>query len=144
MRKRLSETATIPGLAFLGDAPHPRKMPVVDASLAWATLLLLALGVVMVYSSSIAMAEASRHTGFRPWYFLARHAAFVTVGLAAAAVAFQVPMKAWQRLAPYLFVAGAVLLVVVLIPGVGRNVNGSRRWLSGCWAPLRSASANGW
>ena len=130
MRKRLNETATIPGLAFLGDAPHPRRMPVVDASLAWATLLLLALGVVMVYSSSIAMAEASRHTGFRPWYFLARHAAFVTVGLAAAAVAFQVPMKAWQRLAPYLFVAGAVLLVVVLIPGVGRNVNGSRRWLS--------------
>ena len=55
---------------------------------------------------------------------------FVVVGLVAAAVAFQVPMKAWQRLAPWLFIAGAVLLVLVLIPGIGKSVNGSRRWLS--------------
>jgi cell division protein FtsW len=75
------------------------------------------------------MAEASRHTGFRPWYFLLRHGLFVVVGLAAAAIAFQVPMKTWQRLAPWLFVAGAVLLVLVLIPGIGKSVNGSRRWL---------------
>jgi cell division protein FtsW len=126
MRKRIVETATV----LLNDSRHPRKMLAWDASLAWATMLLLALGIVMVYSSSIAMAEASRHTGFRPWYFLARHGAFVAVGLVAATVAFQVPLKVWQRLAPYLFVFGAVLLVVVLIPGIGRNVNGSRRWLS--------------
>jgi cell division protein FtsW len=100
-----------------------------DASLAWAALLLLALGLVMVYSSSIAMAEASRHTGFRAWFFLARHAMFVALGLIAAAFAFQVPVKAWQRLAPWLFIAGAVLLVLVLIPGVGKSVNGSRRWI---------------
>ncbi len=132
MRKRLSETATIPALSFLGRASskHPRTMLAWDASLAWAALLLLALGVVMVYSSSIAMAEASRHTGYRAWYFLARHAAFVLVGLVAAFFAFQVPMKAWQKLAPYLFIAAAVLLVAVLIPGIGKNVNGSRRWLS--------------
>ena len=132
MRKRISETATLPGLAFLasGESRHPRTMLAWDASLAWAALLLLALGVVMVYSSSIAMAEASRHTGYRAWYFLARHSAFVAVGLCAAALAFQVPMKAWQKLAPYLFVAGAVLLVVVLIPGIGKTVNGSRRWLA--------------
>ena len=133
MRKRLIDTAIVAApIALLSrSAPkNPRAMLAWDASLAWVTLLLLALGVVMVYSSSIAMAEASRHTGYRPWYFLARHAAFVAVGLAAAGVAFQVPMKAWQKLAPYLFVGGAVLLVLVLIPGVGRNVNGSRRWLS--------------
>jgi cell division protein FtsW len=132
MRKRLSETATVAGLSFLGggDSRHPRTMLAWDASLAWATLLLLALGLVMVYSSSIAMAEASRHTGYRAWYFLARHAAFVAVGLVAASLAFQVPMKAWQKLAPYLFVAGAVLLVIVLIPGLGKSVNGSRRWLA--------------
>jgi cell division protein FtsW len=75
------------------------------------------------------MAEASKATGYRPWYFLVRHGAFLAVGLIAASVAFQVPMKAWQRLAPYLFVAGAVLLVLVLVPGIGRSVNGSRRWL---------------
>lgn len=132
MRKRLSETATVAGLSFLGgaDARHPRTMLAWDASLAWAALLLLAVGLVMVYSSSIAMAEASRNTGYRAWYFLARHAAFVAVGLVAAAAAFQVPMKAWQKLAPYLFVAGALLLVIVLIPGLGKSVNGSRRWLA--------------
>jgi cell division protein FtsW len=131
VRKRLAETATIP-LARLraSGARDPRALLAWDPTLAWTALLLLALGVVMVYSSSIAMAEASRHTGYRPWYFLARHAAFVAVGLAAAFVAFQVPMKAWQKLAPLLFVAGAVLLIVVLVPGVGRSVNGSRRWLA--------------
>jgi cell division protein FtsW len=101
-----------------------------DATLAWATLLLLAIGVVMVYSASIAMAETSRHTGYRAWYFLVRHAAFVAVGLVSAAVAFQIPVRAWQRMAPWLFIGGAVLLILVLVPGLGRSVNGSRRWLS--------------
>jgi cell division protein FtsW len=107
-----------------------RTMAAYDVSLAWTALLLLAGGLVMVYSSSIAMAEASAHTGHRAWYFLARHAMFVVAGLVAAAIAFQVPMRAWQKLAPWLFIAGAVLLVLVLIPGIGRAVNGSRRWLS--------------
>ena len=135
MRKRLtagSVASLRSPFAFLARnaGAHPRAMLAWDASLAWTALLLLALGLVMVYSSSIAMAEASRHTGFRPWYFLARHAVFVMLGLAAAAVAFQVPLKAWQKLAPWLFIAGAVLLVLVVIPGIGRSVNGSRRWLS--------------
>ncbi|MEO6749875.1 MAG: putative lipid II flippase FtsW, partial [Casimicrobiaceae bacterium] len=101
-----------------------------DVSLAWTALLMLAIGLVMVYSASIATAEASAYTGFRAWYYLTRHAAFIGVGLLAAAVAFQVPVKAWQRLAPWLFVATTLLLALVLIPGIGRNINGSRRWLS--------------
>ena len=135
MRKRLTLTASIRqaatspfgGVAAARDA---RAMLTYDASLAWTTLLLLAFGLVMVYSASIAMSEASTHTGNRAWYFLMRHGMFVVVGLAAAAVAFQVPVKAWQRLAPWLFIAGAVLLVLVLVPGIGKSVNGSRRWLS--------------
>ena len=132
MRKRLTDTAVLPLLALFEGAPsrHPRAMLAWDASLAWAAALLLALGVVMVYSSSIAMAEASLHTGYRAWYFLARHAAFVAVGLLAASIAFQVPMKAWQKLAPSLFIGGAILLVLVLVPGIGKSVNGSRRWLA--------------
>jgi cell division protein FtsW len=109
---------------------NPRTMPVYDATLAWSALLLLALGLVMVYSASIAMAEASAHTGYRAWYFLIRHGIFVVAGLAAAVIAFQVPMKAWQQLAPWLFAIGAALLVLVLVPGIGKSVNGSRRWLS--------------
>lgn len=107
-----------------------RTLAPYDASLAWSTLLLLAIGLVMVYSSSIATAEASAHTGNRAWYFLLRHSLFVGVGLVAAAVAFQVPMRAWEKLAPWLFIGGIVLLVLVLVPGIGKSVNGSRRWLS--------------
>ena len=114
----------------LGTLPrNPRAMLSYDVSLAWAAILLLAIGVVMVYSASIAMAESSSHTGYRAWYFLVRHALFVAVGVVAAFIAFQVPMKAWQRLAPWLFIGGALLLVLVLVPGIGRSVNGSRRWL---------------
>ena len=129
-RLRLAPLAGVADGGVAAARRDARALAVYDASLAWAALLLLAIGLVMVYSSSIATAEASAHTGNRAWYFLARHGAFVAVGLAAAAVAFQVPMRAWQQLAPWLFIAGAVLLVLVLVPGIGRSVNGSRRWLS--------------
>ena len=128
MRKRLLQSATLVRTAGASRA-GARSMLTFDVSLAWATLLLLAIGLVMVYSASIAMAEASAHTGFRPWYFLARHAVFLVVGLLAAAVTFQIPIKTWQRLSIFLFAIAALLLVLVLVPGVGKVVNGSRRWL---------------
>jgi cell division protein FtsW len=107
-----------------------RAMLTYDPTLAWSALLLLAIGLIMVYSASIAMAETAAYTGYRPWYFLARHAVYVAAGVAAGLVAFQVPVNVWQRLAPYLFIIGALLLVAVLIPGIGKAVNGSKRWLS--------------
>jgi len=123
--------ATLPRLSPLRAAPREgRTMLVYDPTLAWSAGLLLAIGLVMVYSASIATAEASAYTGYRPWYFVVRHAIFVAAGVAAALVAFQVPIKVWRAFAPYLFIAGAALLVAVLIPGIGRSINGSRRWLS--------------
>jgi len=123
--------STLPRFSALAELPREgRTMLNYDVTLAWASLLLLAIGLVMVYSASIAMAEASAYTGYRPWYFLARHAVFVVAGLLAALVAFQVPLKGWQRAAPYLFMLGALLLVAVLVPGLGKQVNGSKRWLS--------------
>ena len=130
MRKRLTATATVRRPPLRPLPREPRAMLTFDVSLAWAALLLLALGLVMVYSASIAMAEASAHTGYRAWYFLARHAVFLAIGLVAALVAFQVPVKVWQRGAIWLFFACAVLLVLVLVPGIGKAVNGSKRWLS--------------
>lgn len=137
MRRDIAATATLPAASIaravrsIGALPRdPRSMLAYDASLAWATILLLVIGLVMVYSASIVMAEASAHTGHRPWYFLLRHSLFVGVGLVAATVAFQVPVKTWERLAPWLFLAGIGLLILVLVPGVGKSVNGSRRWLS--------------
>ncbi len=101
-----------------------------DSALIWVTVLLLGFGMVMVYSASIAIAEASRSTGNNAFYYLSRHAAYVLVSLVAGAIVFQVPLRIWQRAAPILFVIGLVLLTLVLIPGIGREVNGSRRWLS--------------
>ena len=101
-----------------------------DRSLAWAALLLVATGLVMVYSASIATAEASRFTGGNSAYFLARQSVFLGVALLAATLTFMVPVGLWQKCAPWLFLAGLLLLVMVLIPGLGREVNGARRWLN--------------
>ncbi|MDR1934085.1 MAG: putative lipid II flippase FtsW [Candidatus Accumulibacter sp.] len=102
----------------------------VDPTLLWSGLILLLLGMVMVYSASIAIAEGSRHTGNHPAYYLVRHGVFLSIGLIAGALAFQLPMQTWQKISPWLFVAGFVLLTLVLIPGIGHKVNYSRRWLS--------------
>jgi cell division protein FtsW len=109
-----------------GTQPAPEY----DRSLAWAALLLVTLGLVMVYSASIATAEASRFSGHNPAYFLLRHGAFLAVSLAAATAVFMIPARLWQKAAPWLFAAGAALLVLVLVPGIGREVNGARRWLN--------------
>src|SRR5437879_4831243 len=127
MRKRLALTATLRPTVQTGR--ERSSLLIYDSTLAWAGLLLLAIGLVMVYSASIATAEAMAYTGYRPWYFLARHSVFVAAGVLAAVVAFQVPVRVWRWLAPYLFIAGAALLVAVLVPGIGKAVNGSRRWL---------------
>lgn len=116
----------------------PRRIPSeVDLTLLWSGLFLLLLGMVMVYSASIAIAEAGRHTGNHPAYYLVRHGVFLAIGLVGAVMAFQVPMSVWEKLAPWLFVAGFLLLALVLIPGIGRDVNGARRWLSLGFANLQ-------
>ncbi len=116
-------------MSYIG-ANKSRVLPEYDAMLLWLTVMLLGFGLVMVYSASIAIAEADRHTNYQYSYFLVRHAIFLVVSIVFGLMAFQVPMRVWQQSAPYLFIMGAVLLVAVLIPGVGREVNGSQRWLS--------------
>jgi len=100
-----------------------------DRGLAWAALLLAAMGLVMVYSASIATAESARYTGHNPAWYLARHGVVLGVAFVAALTVFLVPAKWWQRAAPWLFLFGVAMLVLVLIPGFGREVNGARRWL---------------
>jgi cell division protein FtsW len=100
-----------------------------DRSLAWAALVLAAAGLVMVYSASIATAEASRATGGQAAWYLARHTLYLGVALAAAIAVFLVPALWWQKAAPWLFLAGLAALALVLVPGFGREVNGARRWL---------------
>lgn len=113
---------------MLYTAARPQR-PDYDPALVWTTLMLLALGLVMVYSASIVSAEGGRHTGYRSTYYLLRHGLYVAIGMCVAIAAFQVPLRLWQQIAPYAFLGGVVLLLLVLIPGIGRDVNGSRRWI---------------
>ena len=101
-----------------------------DLTLMWTILALLAIGIVMVYSASIASAEADRHTGYRSYYFFLRQMVYVAAALVAGFAAFQVRIEQWQKYAPLLFGLGLAGLALVLIPGLGKEVNGSRRWLS--------------
>lgn len=110
-------------------AARPAPIAELDYAVVWLSVLLLGMGLVMVYSSSIAIAEAGRATASQPAYYLLRHGVFMLVGLAAGLVCFQFSMRFWEQAAPYLFLIGVLLLVLVLIPGLGKEVNGSRRWL---------------
>jgi cell division protein FtsW len=111
---------------FAQNAP----MAEYDRSLAWAALLLSAVGLVMVYSASIEIAATSRYTGDNEAYFLVRQALFLAAAVLAATVVFLIPARLWQKAAPWLFAGGVLLLVLVLVPGIGREVNGARRWLN--------------
>ena len=99
-----------------------------DWGLVFAALALLMIGLVMVYSASTAIAEA-KSVASQPAFYLIRHAMYLTIGLGAGYAALQIPTQTWQNLAPYLFMIGAVCLLLVLIPFVGKEVNGSRRWI---------------
>lgn len=97
-----------------------------DWGLLWVALGLLGIGLVMVYSASVAIAEAASGN---PSQYLTRHAMYLVLGLALGYAAVQLPTRLWQRLAPALFILGVVMLVLVLIPGIGHEVKGARRWI---------------
>ena len=117
-------------MMYMLSSREKMSSPTYDQGLLWVTLILLGLGLVMVYSASIALAEADKATGHQPTYFLMRHGIYLIVSLVAGFITFQIPTHVWQKLAPYLFIGGVFLLILVLLPGVGRSVNGSQRWLS--------------
>ncbi len=108
-----------------------------DSLLLWSAIALLLFGLVMVYSASIATAEGSQFTGHQPAYFLIRHGVFLAIGIVVGTVAFQIPLRVWQQAAPWLFLGGVALLIVVILPHVGRSVNGAQRWLPLGWVNLQ-------
>lgn len=98
-----------------------------DWLLPFCVLALASIGVVMVASASVAFAEDIYGD---PWYFLKRHLFYLGVGAAVALVVSQVPLSVWSRLSWPLLLFSCLLLMAVLVPGIGREVNGSRRWLA--------------
>jgi len=106
------------------------KMMDYDQHLVWVTVILMLFGMVMVYSASISLPDSPKYANYKNSHFLMRQAMFVVVSLTAGAIVFRIPVAILQKYAPYLFVATLVLLVAVLIPGLGKGVNGAKRWLS--------------
>ncbi|MGA7811516.1 FtsW/RodA/SpoVE family cell cycle protein, partial [Caballeronia sp.] len=115
--------------AVNGVTPIRSRMLDYDYSLMWVTILLLGLGIVMVYSASIAMPDSKKYASYHDYAFLLRQIMFVVMGSVVGVISFRIPTSTWDKYAPKLFVASIFMLVIVLIPHIGKGVNGARRWI---------------
>lgn len=118
------------GTGFGGGNTQPARVLGFDQVLIWVTVALLAWGLVMVYSASIAMPDDPKFARYAHTHFLGRHVMSMLFAFVAALIAFQVPVATWEKVAPWLFVLSLVLLIAVLIPHVGKGVNGAHRWIA--------------
>ncbi len=118
------------GRASFGGGSTPVPVNGIDQQLLWVTVALLLWGLVMVYSASIAMPDNPRFANYAHTHFLLRHIASIGVAFVAALLTFQVPVQTWEKVAPWLFIASLVLLIAVLVPFIGKGVNGARRWIA--------------
>jgi len=100
-----------------------------DRTLVLVALALIVFGMVMVYSASIALPDSRKFAAYSPTYFLMRHVMAVCIGAVVAFAVVQIPIAVWEKHAPLVFVLALVLLVIVLLPFVGKVVNFSRRWI---------------
>lgn len=97
-----------------------------DVWLLGAAVLLLCFGLVMVSSASMTVGE--RLTG-DPFFYVYRQLFAMGLGIAGAVIIFQVPMVTWQKVGPMLVFVGLLMLLVLLVPGVGKTANGATRWI---------------
>ena len=119
------------GYEFAKNSPGAAaRLHGVDQALVWVVVALLMWGMVMVYSASIAMPDNPRFARYSQTHFLTRHIISLLLGGAVAVLAFQVPMETWEKSARPMFLLALVLLALVLIPFIGKGVNGARRWVS--------------
>jgi cell division protein FtsW len=126
---RLPRTRGAPSRTATARGASSASVHDVDLALLWVALVLVLFGMVMVYSASIALPDSARFASLRTTHHLTRHAMAVSVGLGCGLLAFAMPVPRIQKAAPWLFGFGLVLLVLVLIPGIGKMVLGARRWI---------------
>jgi cell division protein FtsW len=96
-----------------------------DLALLSVTLLLALVGVVMIYSASSTVSDRNFGTSV---FYLRGHLIHLMLGLAAMIVAMRVPVEVWRRCIPFAMLACFLMLILVLIPGIGHQVGGARRW----------------
>jgi cell division protein FtsW len=97
-----------------------------DIGLFLVVVALIGLGLVMVASSSIGVAEKTYHN---PFHFIVRQSVYVAIGMALAFIMYELPLRLWETMGAFLLLLCFALLVLVLIPGVGKTVNGATRWV---------------
>jgi cell division protein FtsW len=112
-------------LAYARSSGTQRRL-MLDPWVIGPVTALLLVGLVMVASASIGVSDKELGA---PFFYFQRQLIFVALGLVAATVAVAIPTSVWDRYSMALLGVGLFLLVAVLIPGVGHEVNGSRRWL---------------
>ncbi len=108
---------------------RPVRLMAFDQSMVAVVVALVALGVVMVYSASVALPDNPRFANYTQGFFLQRHLLSLAIAFVAALMVVQVPISVWEKHAPAVFVIALILLVIVLLPFVGKVVNYSRRWI---------------
>jgi cell division protein FtsW len=116
---------TAAALSYARSTGRPRRLAI-DPWVLGPVAALLLVGLVMVASASIGVSDRDMGT---PFHFFQRQLAFVCLGLVAAAVAVSIPTALWDKYSKALMGVAFLLLLLVLVPGIGHEVNGSRRWV---------------
>ena len=110
-------------------APHQQQVePVVmyDRYLLFSALGIIAIGLLMVYSTSIVISE---RTFGHPFYYVIRQSTYLVLGFIVAGLTVRIPLVQWEKLGTAMLFISIFLLFLVLVPGIGKQVNGSMRWI---------------
>ena len=105
------------------------RMMEYDQLLVWAVLSLTLIGLVMVYSASITLADGPKYANYSSNFFLIRHVVSLVIAIGVGIWTFKIPSKVWDRYSPIIFGFTVLLLIAVLVPGLGKGVNGAKRWI---------------
>jgi len=112
--------------AFNQKKAKPKIIVTTDYWLLGSLLTIIVLGIIMVGSTSISIAD--KNTG-QPFYYLWRQLTAAGLGLFAALIVSKIPMRIWQGLGPVLVIISILLLILVFVPGIGKSANHSTRWI---------------
>lgn len=116
-------------LDFSALGPQASRIQPLDHALVAVVVAMLMFGLVFVYSASIALPDHPDNLRMGPNYFLVRHSLAMLFALVVGLVVFQVPVSTLNRYAPWIFVAALVMLMLVLVPFIGKEAKGARRWI---------------
>lgn len=100
-----------------------------DYPLLWIVISLLSIGIVMVYSSSITMPDFPKYASYKNYTFLLRHCISIIFSTIISLIIFRIPIATWNKFAPNFFLIALFFLIITLIPQLGKDVNGARRWI---------------